>query len=712
MKKKILLLAIMVAVLACLFALSVGAKTMTYEGQEVEIIDNLGDPSWYTGDTALAIQDKESVVILKDANGNMTAYPSYYIFRFYTEKKDGEFTVVRVTWADQKAVDYSFINEKTGKNYESGSIYYMELPYGITTCFGNTAVWGKDAESKPEPNVVEIVIPDSVTKIESQSFRRMNNCKKVTISKNVKTIESWAFCGSPKLETIVFPEGCVVETINNAFSSCTALNSINLENCTSLKTLGAGVFNGCKALRKLALPDSLETIGDKAFYQIGEFELASDYLPKNLTTIGTHFLSGNILKNETLYFPEGFTNLSASYHFNDGFKPNTSLTLVFLGKMTNVNISNVALTYFTSYGTKQPLNLIFAKNTYNELGGTFLTATVLNEAEGYIYKYSDGRTPYFEKQGTLTVSLCNNDPNSGTSLGTDADGNSLYKLAGAPAKLTFCGGDKIEYSYSVRNASTDKSWFRFHTTSFEYDMTTHTTHYNSVVKQEGNCGYDEMLTKTCVLCKLQTIERGVLATGKHSYEDDLNCETALNCDVCKKELSAALTHKITVTVVYENGYMKDGLKTQVCTNDTCSHTVSDTLLPIFAFNGYSTNDEQNAICVGYSVNQISLKEYNAVNEALRFGAVASAKTENILSVNNGIVVGASNTVVAEIGSDYSSFDFILSGFGEAQNELVLVVCAYVYDGKSVSYLQDDMISAPATITLQAVIDGKKNEEIA
>ena len=114
MKKKILLIAMMVAVLACLFVLSISAETITYEGQEIELVNDLGDPSWYTGTTATKITDKESIVILKDTNGNMTAYPSYYIFRYMIDGSG-----VRIAWASDNGVDYSFVNEKAEKNYGS-----------------------------------------------------------------------------------------------------------------------------------------------------------------------------------------------------------------------------------------------------------------------------------------------------------------------------------------------------------------------------------------------------------------------------------------------------------------------------------------------------------------------------------------------------------------------------------------------------------------
>ena len=125
MKK--VLITLMVA-LSLLFTLTLvaSAEKVTYEGKEIELVNNLGDPTWYTGDTALAIQDKESIVILKDSDGNMKAYPSYYVLKFGVDVKDGKITNTYVS-----AVDYSFINA----DYTSGSIYYIEFPYGIRRHF-------------------------------------------------------------------------------------------------------------------------------------------------------------------------------------------------------------------------------------------------------------------------------------------------------------------------------------------------------------------------------------------------------------------------------------------------------------------------------------------------------------------------------------------------------------------------------------------------
>ncbi|MBR2444146.1 MAG: leucine-rich repeat domain-containing protein, partial [Clostridia bacterium] len=624
MKKKFLLIAMMVAILTCIFALSVSAETITYEGQEIELVNNLGDPSWYTGTTATKITDKESIVILKDTNGNLTAYPSYYVFRYMIEG-----STVRVNWADQNGVDYSFINENDNKNYQAGSLYYVELPYGITL-LTNANLWG---DGKKEPNVVEFVFPDSVTLIQNNAFTQVSACKKITMSKNLKTIEMWSFYNSANLETVVFPKDCAVESIDKGtFNGCTRLANINLENCTSLKTLGDGAFQSCRAIDRLALPDSIETIGFQTLYDLGEIELASDYLPKNLKKVDQYFLSGCKLKNNVLYFPQGFTSFDSRYSFIGGFELETSLTLVFLGKMTNVNLSDTSLTTFLDYGSKKPLKLVFAQNEFSDLSGAVVPTVDFNGQKGFIAISKDGSPLYTNQEGTLTVSFENANYYNLTGLGNDANGNTIYSAESSPTEIIFCGGDRVEISYTIRCNHTDKGWYRFHTTSEVYDMDTHEidgVHYNDRVYQQGNCGYDEKTTNTCVICKLQSVVIVEKATGDHTYEDDFNCETALTCEVCLKTLKEALAHDIKTTILYEKGYTAEGLKTVACQNEGCSHSEGEEKTDaLFTCLGYSSPEYSGStgIAVGFAANEAAISEYTEVTgKSVGYGLFAVLK---------------------------------------------------------------------------------------
>lgn len=711
MKK--VLITLMVA-LSLLFTLTLvaSAEKVTYEGKEIELVNNLGDPSWYTGNTALAIQDKESIVILKDSDGNMKAYPSYYVLKFGVDVKDGKITNTYVS-----AVDYSFINA----DYTSGSIYYIEFPYGMTHCKANS-IFGKDADTKPESNVVEIVIPDSVTTIDSQAFRRMNSCKKVTMSKNLVALPDWAFCGSTMLETVVFPEGSLLESTGNSFKDCTSLSSVNLENCTNLKTLGGSAFNGCTSLRKLALPDSIETICDCALYKIGEFELASDYLPKNLKTIGSydswgnlndHFLSGCTLKNETLYFPEGFTSFTGKYSFNDGFLANKKLTLVFLGKMTEINLADQRM----DHAFKGGLQLVFAQNSFVELNGDFVQIVDYNGEQGYISKNGDGTAPYTNfANGTLTVALCNNDPNSYSKLGTDANGNTVCATSNAPVTLIFCGSETVEYCYSVRNNHTDKSWYRFFTTKCTYDIDDHKTagvHWDKIeVLSLANCGYDGVTKDTCVACK-RVIETVVEATGDHKYTLDNDCTTEHACEVCEKIIVEALEHVLKDIIKYENGYMAAGTCTNRCTNEGCEHSGAPTeVAALFVNKGYTKDETENgsSLAYGISINKAAIEAYEkASGEIVTYGfiigAVPDTPTGNLVSANGEILLaGAVSVNLTEIDySKYSIYNVKLTSITtDNQKALDIYFNAYAIVEGKVRYFGEEETETAVAISYNSI----------
>ena len=688
MKKKILLITVIIAVLACLFAISVGAKTITYEGEEIELVDNLGDPSWYTGTTASKIQDKESIVILKDENGNMTAYPSYYIFRYLIEGSS-----VKINWADQNGVDYSFVNGNTTK-YTAGSIYYAEIPYGITT-FTPVNIW-----NKTETNVVELVFPDSMTSLENNTFENVKKLKKVTMSKNLTSVQMWTFNGATGLETVIFPEGSVLTTIGKGcFNGCTSLSSINLENCKNLKTLSDAAFSGCKAIDKLSLPDSIETIGFQALYNLGDFELASNYLPKNLKSIDQYFMSDCKLKNEVLYFPAGFTSFSARYCFIGTFAPKTSLTLVFLGEMTNVNLADTPLTSFTNNGDKQPIKLVFAQNQHSNLGGSFFTLVDFNGQNGVIIDYADGTKPSTSKEGTLTVTFSDT-KYSGTQLGKDANNNTVL-LADSGVEMIFCGGNTVDVSCYIYTRLLDGTLVSCHTTSKAYDVEGHKTagiHYdNIVVESLVNCGYDGVTTNTCVLCDRVT-SVVVPATNDHKYTVDDDCTTSHACLVCEKiVVEAALEHNEQTTITYVS-FDTIGTKTTCCTNEGCTRNITVEAPAFFTCLGYSAFENgKGEFSLNFRVNNEAIKDYmDITGEVVTYGLFATTKDaigdKDIVSSNGTLADGA---VMAEIPFDsFVALTIKMGGFkDDNQKASEFAIGAYVAvddpEGKKYSYLQNE-----------------------
>ncbi len=80
-------------------------------------------------------------------------------------------------------------------------------------------------------DLVSIVIPDTVTIIESEAFRECDCLEKVTLSKQLKIID------------------------DEAFYSCESLAYIDLPG--SLKNIGDRAFDYCKSLTTIELPDNV-----------------------------------------------------------------------------------------------------------------------------------------------------------------------------------------------------------------------------------------------------------------------------------------------------------------------------------------------------------------------------------------------------------------------------------------------------------------------
>ncbi|MCR4743196.1 MAG: leucine-rich repeat protein [Treponema sp.] len=147
-------------------------------------------------------------------------------------------------------------------------------------------------------NLIELNIPNGVTSL------KVNNCKGLTsidIPDTVKNIDSFKGCSS--LKTITLPNS--LETIGDyAFYNCTSLTNISFPD--SLETIGDEAFYNCASLKTITLPNSLETIGDEAFYNCTS--LTNISFPNSLETIGDYaFCNCTSLTN--ILFPDSLESI-------------------------------------------------------------------------------------------------------------------------------------------------------------------------------------------------------------------------------------------------------------------------------------------------------------------------------------------------------------------------------------------------------------------
>lgn len=150
-------------------------------------------------------------------------------------------------------------------------------------------------------NLVSIVIPDSVTSIESKAFYGCASLKSIVIPDGVTSIKSYAFCNCESLTSIKIPDG-VTSIEERTFYECASLESVKLPDnlkyindfafyyCKKLKNItmpnkviliGAFAFSGCKNLENITIPDSVHYIRKGAFSDCDSF--TSITIPKNVT---------------------------------------------------------------------------------------------------------------------------------------------------------------------------------------------------------------------------------------------------------------------------------------------------------------------------------------------------------------------------------------------------------------------------------------------
>ena len=83
--------------------------------------------------------------------------------------------------------------------------------------------------------ITDLVIPDSVTSIDSSAFRNCSSLTSVVIGDSVTSISDWAFSGCSSLKSVVIGDG--VTSINNyAFCDCSSLTSITFEDTSTWYT--------------------------------------------------------------------------------------------------------------------------------------------------------------------------------------------------------------------------------------------------------------------------------------------------------------------------------------------------------------------------------------------------------------------------------------------------------------------------------------------
>ncbi|MBQ3494802.1 MAG: leucine-rich repeat domain-containing protein, partial [Clostridia bacterium] len=180
--------------------------------------------------------------------------------------------------------------------------------------------------------VEDLVIDETVTKINDYAFYNCFQFKSISISKTVQTISDNAFL---KRSGLFYPsklESINVDSDNQYFSSngnCLVRKSdkalilgcknTQIPNNNTITKIGNYAFLNCEDLKSITLPDSLLTIGDYAFYRCS---LTSLVVPDGVTSIGSEAFNYNNISS--LKLSSSLQTISGSAFYNC---PLTTLTI-------------------------------------------------------------------------------------------------------------------------------------------------------------------------------------------------------------------------------------------------------------------------------------------------------------------------------------------------------------------------------------------------
>ena len=362
MKKKIFLALAVMTMLVCIFAISVSAATVKFNGQEYEV-------TTYTdveAKTKIDVTNTDDVVVFEDGFCCPTAYvfkDQDYVNGHNNNHGDGKY-----------AFDFTYINGKTNKEYTFEDIRKVDIPQGVVK-IGHRAF-------QDVTTLVEVSIPSSVTTIEGCAFEKATGLKRCTFehreNDGLTYLPDWMFSECSSLEALSIPD-CVTEIEGKCFiRKCTNLTAVYLsKNLSSFSYTGGssheGPFNECVNMYFVNEPFTNNNIPEKPEVYCFPSGLSSEKMT------GTFFRNCSSL-NKVLVFGESVTALSNSNFFEGCGNE----TVVFLGDMTKVSA--------TSNWPWSTKNIYFAN--VNDKSAEDLELSINKSTQRAIFCHAEGNTTH------------------------------------------------------------------------------------------------------------------------------------------------------------------------------------------------------------------------------------------------------------------------------------------------------------------------------
>lgn len=202
-------------------------------------------------------------------------------------------------------------------------------------------------------SIKELILPDTLTGIESGAFMQMAELTRVVINDKVSYINSEAFSSDSKLSEVVIGENSRIDYIGkNAFLGCFMLPSIYLPG--KLDEIGPMAFYNCSSLDNIKIPDSVVNIGADAFKNTKEYNEqtkvanAPESTKKNFKFIDRWLVEYIGNKDTLVNFNTSYPNYQPERDGKKGIVGIAANCFYNCGKLANVVIPE-SVRYLSSY---------------------------------------------------------------------------------------------------------------------------------------------------------------------------------------------------------------------------------------------------------------------------------------------------------------------------------------------------------------------------
>lgn len=647
MKKKIFLVTLMTALLACLFVIGVSATDFVSDYTS-EVTEIGAGPDWAD------LDDKNATAVLKKANGEYIRIPLYYI---YQANKSTELRHEIQTATGRTGFRYDWISEQLGETetLTHDSLIALDIPEGIKTTSGLNNYKALE----------EVVFPLTATGLpKSENHPTL---KKVFVKqskeadgtiKGITTISDYAFKNAKALEYFKFELDYTTYIGGNTFLNC-AVKELRFEG--PMEKMGGGPFGGCSKLERIYINNTSAT----------------------RVNGGQMFSNNHALKYVVF---NGVDLPNYAFQSADG-SADGGLTIV---------ATNVETIGYMAFKNMLSLTSVDISGPIKSIGYSLFT--------GCANLVSVKITNTSESPATCDHSMCSGLKKLETvTLHGISIGNNAFRDAGGDAGVTInCTnvgsiGDSAFAIQSGKSGNVKKVNISGPITSIGSNIFSNNGKVESaIICVIGNPfeGATSVGGVTSIIAK-DVYEAGketTYATGKHIVYGYSVCELLYNGN-------HAMSGNDTMQF---NGFFESITFADVCTREGCGNTVVDeskTIGAIFTWKGFSVSKFADAngcysVTQGFYVDMEAIKAYAAIKTDFAFGVVASVGKENPISIVDGAVVAYSNVIFAPISKNangelsvvHNYFDIKVTGIDAGNLDTKIAFNGYVVDGGEIYYL--------------------------